>query len=151
MLPDEACREDFFREWGRTQLERKREVEEIFAPMACLVAPLQADEVRGVEALADHGETLFGALDPGAKLGESPRMRFEKDSEGARLRLPLPGLDPKALDVTRIEDELVIGVAGRRRKIALPVGFAKLEVERLAYLDEQLIVSFSGAPLGPLS
>ncbi len=121
MLPDEACREDFFREWGRTQLERKREVEEIFAPMACLVAPLQADEVRGVEALADHGEALFGSLDPGAKLGESPRMRFEKDSEGARLRLPLPGLDPKALDVTRIEDELVIGVAGRRRKIALPV------------------------------
>jgi len=151
MMPDQACREDFFREWGSAQLERKREVEEIFAPMACLVAPLQADEVRGVKALADHGETLFGPLDPGAQLGERPRMRFERDAEGARLRLPLPGLDPKALDVTRIEDELVIGVAGRRRKIALPVGFAKLEVERLAYRDEQLIVSFSGAPQGTVS
>ncbi len=151
MLPAEACREDFFREWGRTQLERKREVEEIFSPMACLVARLQADEVRGVEALADHGEALFGPLDPGAQLGEIPRMRFERDVEGARLRLPLPGLDPKALDVARIEDELVIGVAGRRRKIALPVGFAKLEVERLAYRDEQLIVSFSEASLEPLS
>ena len=150
MLPAEACREDFFREWGRTQLERKREVEEIFSPMACLVARLQPDEVRGVEALADHGDALFGPLDPGAQLGESPRMRFERDAAGARLRMPLPGLDPKALDVTRIEDELVIGVAGRRRKIALPVGFAKLEVERLVYRDEQLIVSFSAASLEPL-
>jgi arsenite-transporting ATPase len=146
MLPDEACREDFFREWGRTQLERKREVEDIFAPMACLVAPLQPDEVRGVEALGDHAETLFGSLDPAARLGETPRMRFERDAEGARLRLPLPGLDPKALDVTRVEDELLIGVAGQRRKIALPAGFARLEIEALAYRDEQLIVSFSHVP-----
>jgi arsenite-transporting ATPase len=148
MLPEEALREEFFREWGHTQVERLREVEAAFAPMACLTAPLQADEVRGVRALAEHGKTLFGDLDPAAHLGEALRMRFERDDEGARIRLPLPGLDPKTLEVSRIDDELVVGVAGRRRKIALPVGFSKLEVDRVSYREEQLIVFFADPAAG---
>ena len=46
------------------------------------------------------------------------------------------------LDVARIEDELVIGIAGRRRRIALPAGFARLEVERVAVEDAELVVAF---------
>ena len=149
MLPEEALREEFFREWGQTQVERLREVEEAFSPMACLTVPLQADEVRGVPALANHGKMLFGDLNPAAHLGQALRMRFERDDEGARVRLPLPGLDPDTLEVTRIEDELIVGVAGRRRKIALPVGFSKLEVDRVAYREEQLIVSFVDSAIGP--
>jgi arsenite-transporting ATPase len=145
MLPDEALREEFFREWGRTQIERLREVEAAFAPMACLTAPLQADEVRGIRALVEHGEMLFGDLDPVAHLSEALRMRFEQDDEGTRIRLPLAGLDPEKIEVARVEDELVVGVEGRRRKIALPVGFAKLEVDRVAYREDQLVVSFVAA------
>ncbi len=144
LLPEEALREAFFQEWGETQIERLREVEAAFAPMACLTAPLQPDEVRGVAALAEHGAMLFGDLDPAAILGDRLRMRFERDDQGARIRLPLPGLDPAALEVTRVEDELVIGVSGRRRKIALPSGFSKLEVERVSYRAENLVITFSG-------
>jgi arsenite-transporting ATPase len=143
LLPDEALREAFFQEWGQTQIERLREVETAFSPMACLTVPLQADEVRGVVALAEHGKMIFGDRDPAARLGPSLRLRFERDDGGARIRLPLPGLDPKTLEVTRVEDELVIGVAGRRRKIALPAGFAKLEVDRVSYHGEELLVSFA--------
>ena len=145
MLPEEALREAFFEGWGRAQQERLLEVEASFAPMTCLVAPLQVDEVRGFEALADHGATLFGARDPAARLGESLRLRFERDRDGARVRLPLPGVDPSTLEVSRVADELVIGIAGRRRKIALPAGFAKLEVDRVALRDEQLVVTFVDA------
>jgi arsenite-transporting ATPase len=149
ILPEEALREEFFSEWGRVQIERLREVEAAFAPMACLTAPLQADEVRGVRALAEHGQMLFGDLDPAGRLGEALRMRFENDHEGRRIRLPLPGLDPEKLEVSRIENELVVGVEGRRRKIALPVGFAKLEVDQVAYREDQLVVSFTEAARNP--
>ena len=37
-------------------------------------------------------------------------------------------------------------VCRQRRKIALPAGFARLEIEALAYRNEQLIVSFSKLP-----
>ena len=103
---------------------------------------------QAFEALITHGEALFGDLDPAARLGESPRLRFERDTMGARVRLPLPGLDPRTLEVTRVEDELLVGVAGRRRKIALPAGFSRLEVEGVAYRGSELVVSFQ-SPSSP--
>ena len=52
VLPDEAAGEAFFQEWFRLQQERRREVEECFAPHPLLVAPLQDDEVTGLERLS---------------------------------------------------------------------------------------------------
>jgi len=159
MLPPEACREDFFRAWGVAQAERLHEIEATFAPLACLVAPLAADEVRGLAALEAHGEAIFGDLDPTRRLGRPLRMRFERAGAGGRLRLPLHGARERGLEVLRIENDLVVGVEGRRRKIALPAGLAKLEVERVAFGDEELVVSFAPAsaptrgvatPVGPI-
>ena len=145
MLPDEALQQDFFREWGRIQIERRREVEETFAPMATLSAPLAEDEVRGVEALADHGAALFAGLDPAARLGCRPGLRFERVAEGGRLRLPVSGYAASSLEVARIDQELMVGVAGRRRRIALPAGLAALEVQRVAVEEGELVVSFAEA------
>lgn len=145
MLPEAALDEAFFAGWGVVQAARQAEIEATFAPMACLVAPLQPDEVRGVPALAAHGRALFGDRDPAARLGEIPRLRFEQDAAGTRIRLPLPGVDRATLEVARVEDELVVGVAGRRRKIALPAGFARLAVGRVALEADELVVSFVDA------
>ncbi|HEB89165.1 MAG TPA: ArsA family ATPase [Deltaproteobacteria bacterium] len=144
MLPEEALREPFFRDRGRLQAEAWQEIESIFAPLARLRAPLQADEVRGIPALVRHGMDLFGDRDPALHLGEAPRLRFERDALGSRIRLPLPEIDAASLEVTRVEDELMIGVGGRRRKIALPVAFARLEIDHVRYRGGQLVVSFVG-------
>lgn len=143
MLPEAALAEDFFREWGRTQAERRAEVELAFAPLSILEAPLAEDEIRGAPALADHGARLFGERDPAARLGRGVGLRFERAGAGGWLRVPMVGRDASSLDVARIDDELVIGVAGRRRRIALPAGFARLEVERVAMEDASLVVSFA--------
>ncbi len=144
--PDEALREEFFRDWGRNQQERLRDVETHFSPMSMLVAPLQADEVCGLEALAAHGEVLFAGLDPMAVLGTRPGLRFERNKQQASLRLPMNGRSGKAVQVLRVDDELVIGVEGRRRRIALPAGFASLEVERVLVESGELVVTFANDP-----
>lgn len=148
MLPEEALQEEFFRGFGLVQAERLREVELGFAPMKTLVGRLQADEVRGVEALAQHGAALFGDLNPAGELGESPGMRFERHADGGKLRLPMLGRDASAFDVARIEDELIVGISGRRRRIALPAAFARLEVERVSVDGEELVIAF-GAESAP--
>lgn len=149
LWPEVALEEDFFRDQGRTQAEHLRRVEEEFAPMGILEAPLQADEVRGHAALERHGEALFGERDPLAVLGERPGMRFAREGERGSLRLPIAGRDVSGIDVTRIDDELVIGVEGRRRLITLPLGFRPLEVERVTVESEELCVAFGPPPLGP--
>ena len=42
------------------------------------------------------------------------------------MRVPLPGADPKSLEVAVIGGELVISTPARRRKLALPRRFAPL-------------------------
>ncbi|MCR9098136.1 MAG: ArsA family ATPase [bacterium] len=148
MLPAAALEEAFFRDWGRAQEERRAEVEAAFAPLPILEAPLAEDEVRGVAALADHGARLFAERAPSARLGAGLGLRFEQGEAGTALRLPIVGHDRASLDVARIDDELVIGIAGRRRRIALPAGFARLEVERVAFEDSALVVAF-GEPEAP--
>jgi hypothetical protein len=54
------------------------------------------------------------------------------------------GREASALDVARIDDELVVGIAGRRRRIALPAAFARLEVERVSVDGEELVIAFGG-------
>lgn len=142
VMPEAALAEDFFREWAATQAERVEAVAEHFAPMALLEGPLQADEVRGVAALADHGDALFGERAPWDVLGRSPALRFGREAGGGWLRLPLAGRGADGLEVARVDDELIVGVADRRRRIPLPAGFAALEVDRVAVEEETLVVRF---------
>ena len=82
---------------------------------------------------------------PSARLGGGIGLRFERGEAGSWLRLPMAGRDAAGLDVTRVDDDLVIGVDGRRRRIALPAGFSELEVERVSLEDASLFVAFGAA------
>jgi arsenite-transporting ATPase len=146
--PEAALAENFFRGHAQIQAEQIDRVAGLFEPMALLEAPLQADEVLGYEAILAHGESLFARHDPLGVLGERPGLRFSREGERGMLRLPIVARDPGGIEVARIEDELMIGVDGRRRRIALPTGLRRLEVERVAVEAEELLVAFGPGPAG---
>jgi arsenite-transporting ATPase len=143
MLPEAACAEAFFRDWGVVQEERLREVEGWFDPLPVLRAPLQDDEVVGLERLARQGEALFADAAPEALLCRAPRPRYTRSKEGYRLSLPLPGASADDLDVIKIEDELVVTTAARRRAIALPRRVAALDLAAARLEDGRLEVRFA--------
>ncbi len=120
LLPGAAAAEPFFRDWGRLQAERRREVEDGFAPLPVLAAALQDDEVTGLERLAAHGRELFAGCAPDARLCTMERLRFARDGTGYRVELPLPNAEPASLDVTKVEGDLVIRAGARRRALHLP-------------------------------
>jgi arsenite-transporting ATPase len=128
LLPPEARAEDFFRDWGAVQEERLREVEALFDPLPVLRAPLQDDEVVGLARLARQGADLFGERAPEARLSQAARPRYTRSQGGVDLSLSLPGADAASLDVVKIEDELVVTTAARRRAIVLPRRVALLEL-----------------------
>ena len=84
VLPEAAAREPFFRAGRAVQAERLAEVEERFAPLPVLRAPLREDEVIGARRLAEHGAALFGARDPAARLSAGSRGCASR-AEGGRL------------------------------------------------------------------
>jgi len=149
VLPDEAAGEAFFGEWSRLQQERRREVEEFFAPHPLLVALLQDDEVTGLERLSRLGARLFGDLEPGALLSRAERVRFEREGEDYLALVPLPGADPERLDVAKVDDELTITSGVRRRCLKLPRRMAHLDLAAARLEGPSLRVTFrrpAGAP-----
>ncbi len=145
LLPEAAAREDFFRGSWERQSERRQELEELFAPVAVLDAPLQRDEVIGLEALSAHGAEIFSACEPHALVSEAPRIRFTRTRGGHRVHLPLPGASADALEVAVVEDELIVRAGSRRRAIPLPPRIARLPLESARLHKGALVVSFSGA------
>ncbi len=143
LLPEAAAAEDFFRDWGRLQEERCREVAERFAPVPLLQAPLQDDEVIGLERLAEHGRQLFAEHEPDAVLCHGQRVRYERDGEGYRVRVPLPGADPAQLDVVVVEDELTVTAGPRRRSLVLPKRVASLPLARARLEGSDLVLHFA--------
>ncbi|MDP6980025.1 MAG: TRC40/GET3/ArsA family transport-energizing ATPase [Myxococcota bacterium] len=128
MLPAEAGREEFFAEWAKLQEERFAEVERAFAPLRVLRAELGDDEVVGPERLADHAAQTFGDQHPDAVLSEMPAIRFGKEEGLGFVEIPLPGAKLGALDIAKIEDNLLIKTANASRSLALPHTLAGLEV-----------------------
>jgi arsenite-transporting ATPase len=145
LLPDAAAEEDFFREWVRLQVERLAEVEELFAPLPVLTAPLQDDEVTGLDRLALHADRLFGAVEPDAVLSDAPRIRFAAENGGYRMEIPLPHAGSQQLDVVKIDDDLVVTTATRRRCLPLPRRIAHLELSRANLRGRSLVAHFTAA------
>lgn len=129
-----------FREWAREQEARLDEARAAFEPLRVLLAPLREDEVVGVDALERHAAELFGGLAPEGVLGRPRRIRFRRSGAGARAVVPLPGADPRALEVATVDDELVVRSGARRRAIPLPRSLAGFEVRRAAYRGDALCV-----------
>jgi arsenite/tail-anchored protein-transporting ATPase len=148
LLPEAAAQEAFFRDWGRLQAERLREVEELFAPLPVLTGVLQDDEVVGLERLARQGADLFGARAPEARLAGASGIRFRTmPGGGCRAVVPLPHARADALDVALVDDQLVIATGSRRRTLPLPRRVARLELAEARLESGRLLLRFA-APDG---
>jgi len=149
MLPEAAVSEAFFRDWGRVQEERRREIEAQFAPLPVLVAPLQDDEVTGRARLEAHGAELFAGRAPEAVLAHPPRVRFAREAGGIyTVSLPLPHARREELDVAKVEDDLVIRAGPLRRCLPLPRRLAGLDLAGARLREGRLVVRLGSGDTG---
>jgi arsenite-transporting ATPase len=146
LLPEAAASEPFFRDWARLGRERLVEVEEAFAPRPVLVAPLQRDEVIGVEALRALGRELFGERAPEAMLSDAPRTRFVRAGDGYCVHIPLPGASAADLEVVVVEGDLLVSAGAHRRSLRLPERVAACSLTSARLAGGELVVGFEGDP-----
>uniref|UniRef100_UPI00406BB0AA ArsA family ATPase n=1 Tax=Pseudonocardia pini TaxID=2758030 RepID=UPI00406BB0AA len=62
------------------------------------------------------------------------------------LALRLPGAANGPLDLTRVGDELVVGVGATRRRISLPAVLRRCEVTAARLEEDDLVVTFVPDP-----
>jgi arsenite-transporting ATPase len=109
-----------------------------------LRAPYFDQEVVGAQMLDRLGAALFssGGLDPAAVLHQSITQQLEVSGHEARLRLPLPLAAKERIDLKKAGLQLIVGVNGQRRTIALPSALAGFEPTGARFEDGALEVTF---------
>jgi arsenite-transporting ATPase len=132
--------------WAAAQHELLDEVRATFDPLPVQVAEYQQAEPLGPEALRRLGQHVYGERDP--LLSASPREFLTVRREGSQyvLSLALPLVDRDDLDLTRVGDDLVVTVAGRRRVLTLPSVLRRCRVRRASVREQGLDVVFAPDP-----
>jgi arsenite/tail-anchored protein-transporting ATPase len=134
----------YFASWRRLQEEHLELVRSAFAPVPVLCAPYFDQEVVGGEMLDRLGASVFGGHKPDAVLHDSLAQEIEVLETGARVRLKLPFARKSEISLKKVGLELVVGVDGQRRTIALPPALAALRPTGATFEDGSLEVSFDG-------
>jgi arsenite-transporting ATPase len=138
---------DYFAGWRRVQEEQLRLVRSAFSPVPVLCAPYFDQEVVGSEMLDRLASALFDpeGRDPAAVLHQSISQQLEVSDGQARLRLPLPLAAKEQIELKKAGLELIVGVNGQRRTIALPPALAAYEPAGARFDDGALEVLFNSA------
>jgi arsenite-transporting ATPase len=135
---------DYFAAWRRVQEEHVQLVDSAFAPVPVLSAPYFEQEVVGPAMLERLAGALFDGRDPAAVLHDAITQELEVTETDARLRLALPLASKGAVSLKKIGLELVVGVNGQKRTIALPPAMAAFRPTGATFEDGTLEVRFDG-------
>ncbi|MGI8414100.1 MAG: ArsA family ATPase [Solirubrobacteraceae bacterium] len=138
---------DYFTTWRRVQEEQLELVGSAFAPVPVLRAPFFDQEVIGEEMLDRLADALFASEghDPGAILHDAVTQELLMTADGAKLRLALPFVRKGDISLKKVGLELIVGVDGQRRTIALPPALVTFAPAGATFVDGALEVTFTAA------
>jgi arsenite-transporting ATPase len=144
IIPKEI-QDGYFEAWKDIQAKYGQLVEEAFAPVPILQAPLFDTEVVGTTMLRRMAEAIYGDKDPTQVLYTGKVQRIEKMDGEYNLKLPLPFASKENVRLSRYGDELVITIGNFRRNLILPRALAGLDVKRAKMDGQMLTVTFAEA------
>lgn len=132
--------------WQVRHSEHLRTLQEAFAPLPVLEAPLQEDEPIGEDALAVVAAAVYGDRAPTDVLYAGRPLEVWRDGGQHVVRLALPFAASDDLDVHRRGDHLHLRVAGVRRSLVLPAVLRGANVSSARLQDGVLELRFAATP-----
>jgi arsenite-transporting ATPase len=139
----------YFAAWRKLQEEHLELVRSAFAPVPVLCAPYFDQEVVGGDMLDRLAAEVFAECEPHAVLHDELAQQIEVLEEGARLRLRLPFARKSEISLKKVGLELIVGVDGQRRTIALPPALAALRPTGATFEDGALLIGFDAEQRSP--
>src|SRR3990172_5967211 len=139
----EAVSDSYFKAWKVTQERHYQQVEEAFAPLPILKAPLMEQEVVGLTMLERLGEAVYAAQDPTAVLYQGQIHQIRQEDGQYVLTLALPFATKEEIGLSQVGDELVVQVGGFKRNIILPRALIGMESRGAKLEGEELSIRFA--------
>jgi len=134
-----------FNVWGKNQEKYLKLAETYFYPIPIFKAPLYDSEILGYEKLAEFGEKLYEGKDPTQIFFNQRPYQFSRIDGRSVVKLHLPFIDKKEIDLSKIGDELIIKIGNFKKNIALPRAYAVLEPRKARLEEDHLLIEFGGS------
>ncbi|MCF8146340.1 MAG: TRC40/GET3/ArsA family transport-energizing ATPase [Deltaproteobacteria bacterium] len=119
ILP-ESIHDDYFEDWRERQGEYIRQAEAYFSPIPLFPVNLFRGEILGKESLALLADQIYGDRDPLERFFDGQPYSLVKVNGRYQLKIKLPFIEKKDVDLNKVSDELVIRIGGFKRHILLP-------------------------------
>ena len=108
-----------------------------------LAAELAGHELSGLEQLSEFGRTLYGALEPSARLAEIEPLRVDAVGSTLVLSVHLPFTERDDVRLGRSDEELFLTIGPHRRALVLPDSLLRREVTGAHLVGDRLEVEFA--------
>ena len=137
--------DDYMRVWGNNQQRYMDLAETYFHPLPIFKAPLYDSEILGYERLLEFGNDLYDGKDPTQIFFEQRPYQFAKIDGQSCVKLHLPFITKKEIDLSKIGDELIIKIGNFKKNIVLPRAYAVLEPLNARLEEDHLLIEFGGS------
>ena len=143
MLPDNI-KDDYFKGWIKGQQYHLEEAKDFFNPVPIFPVDLFSGEVIGYNDLKQLAERIYQNENPLQRFYKDEPYRLIKQNGNYRLKLKLPFITKRDVELNKMHEELVIRIGGFKRHILLPRQVASLDAVKARMEGEYLNVLFEG-------
>ena len=143
MLPA-SVQDEYFKGWIKGQQAHLGEAQDFFSPVPIFPVDLFAAEVIGYNDLKQLADLIYKDSNPLQRFFKGEPYRLVKQKGNYHLKLKLPFITKKDVQLNKLHDELVIRIGGFKRHIMLPRQVASLAAVKAKLEGEYLNVLFKG-------
>ena len=147
ILP-EHIKESYFKNWIEDQRRHCAAAENIFSPVPILPVNLFQGEILGYSKLKKLAQQIYGEKNPLQRFYKNAPYQLVKENGNYHLKLKLPFLSKKDVELNKYSDELIIRIGGFKRNILLPRQVASIEQVKAQLNGQVLDICFEGAEHG---
>lgn len=143
ILPQELT-DSYFTDWLEGQRHRLHEARDYFDPIPIFEVNQFRGEIIGYDRLKILADQVYDQRNPLERFYQEEPYELVKKNGNYRLKLKLPFIMKKDVELNKVIDELIVRIGGFKRHILLPRQVASLEPVKAKLKDRFLHIYFEG-------
>jgi arsenite-transporting ATPase len=141
VLPD-SVKDTYFQDWRERQNEYIKQAEAYFSPIPLFSVNLFRGEILGQKSLKSLADQIYGKRNPLDRFFHGEPYSLIKTNGKYQLRVKLPFIEKKDVELNKISDELIVRIGSFKRHILLPRQVAASKSVRAKLDGDHLYVHF---------
>lgn len=134
----------YFKDWFKSQRQRLEEAQDYFDPIPIFSVNQFKGEIVGYDRLKILADQVYGKRNPMKRFYQEEPYELIKKNGKYRLKLKLPFIMKKDVELNKFIDELIVRIGGFKRHILLPRQVAAMQPVKATLQDQILQIYFEG-------